>query len=344
MAILVTGGAGYIGSHTVLALLERGDDVVVLDNLSNASVEAIHRVEKLTGAKTTFVKGDLLDRTGLRHLFRAHTISAVIHFAALKAVGESSRLPLEYYKNNIVGAIILLEEMRYAGVWNFVFSSSATVYGASAPVPYVETTSIGGTTSPYGTSKLMIELMLRDFAKSEPQFKAIALRYFNPVGAHHSGEIGEDPVGIPNNLLPYIAQVAIGRLEKLSIFGDDYDTPDGTCLRDYIHVVDLAEGHLKALDHLPKMEGYQAYNLGSGRGYSVLEMIAAFEKASGRTIPYERKARREGDLPAFWADPTLANKVLGWHTTRGIDEMMRDTWNWQSKNPFGYQSGDTRPE
>ncbi|MGD9425284.1 UDP-glucose 4-epimerase GalE [Pantoea sp. NSTU24] len=337
MAILVTGGAGYIGSHTVLALLQRGDDVVVLDNLCNASREAINRVEKLAGKKATFVEGDIRDRACLRDLFAANTISAVIHFAALKAVGESTRMPLEYYENNVAGTVVLLEEMRNAGVWNFIFSSSATVYGADAPVPYVETTPIGGTTSPYGTSKLMTEFVMRDFAKAEPNFKAIALRYFNPVGAHESGEIGEDPTGIPNNLLPYIAQVAIGRLEKLGVFGGDYDTPDGTCLRDYIHVVDLAEGHLKALDHLNKVEGYTAFNLGGGKGFSVLEMIKAFEKASGKAIPFEIKPRRDGDLPAFWADASLANTKLDWRVTRGIDEMMRDTWNWQSKNPNGFK-------
>ena len=246
-------------------------------------------------------------------------------------------MPLEYYENNVAGTVVLLEEMRAAGVWNFIFSSSATVYGADAPVPYVETTPIGGTTSPYGTSKLMIEFVMRDFAKADPNFKAIALRYFNPVGAHESGEIGEDPTGIPNNLLPYIAQVAIGRLEKLGVFGDDYDTPDGTAQRDYIHVVDLAEGHLKALDHLPKVTGYKAYNLGGGVGFSVLEMIKAFEKASGKAIPFEFKPRRDGDLPAFWADATLANNELDWRVTRGIDAMMRDTWNWQSKNPDGFK-------
>lgn len=337
MAILVTGGAGYIGSHTVLTLLERGDDVVVLDNLSNASRESVSRVEKLTGKTATFVEGDILDRACLRDLFTQHDISAVIHFAGLKAVGESTRMPLEYYQNNVTGTLVLLEEMRAAGVNQFIFSSSATVYGADAPVPYVETTPIGGTTSPYGTSKLMVELVLRDYAKANPELKAIALRYFNPVGAHESGQIGEDPNGIPNNLLPYIAQVAIGRLEKLGIFGDDYPTKDGTGVRDYIHVMDLAEGHLKALDHLPAISGYKAYNLGAGEGYSVLEMVKSFEKASGRPIPYQISPRRDGDLAAFWADATLADKELNWRVSRGIDEMMRDTWNWQSQNPNGYK-------
>jgi UDP-glucose 4-epimerase len=337
MAILVTGGAGYIGSHTVLALLQRGDDVVVMDNLSNASRESINRVEKLAGKKAIFVEGDILDRACLRDIFASNTISAVIHFAGLKAVGESTRKPLEYYENNVSGTVVLLEEMRNAGIYNFIFSSSATVYGANAPVPYVETTPIGGTTSPYGTSKLMVEQIMQDYAKADSQFKAIALRYFNPVGAHESGEIGEDPNGIPNNLLPYIAQVAIGRLEKVGIFGDDYPTKDGTGVRDYIHVVDLAEGHLKALDHLNQVQGYKAYNLGAGKGYSVMEMVKAFEKASGKPVPYEIKPRRDGDLAAFWADATLADKELDWRVSRGIDEMMRDTWNWQSKNPNGYR-------
>ncbi|MGE9549664.1 UDP-glucose 4-epimerase GalE [Erwinia amylovora] len=337
MAILVTGGAGYIGSHTVLTLLERGDDVVVLDNLSNASRESVNRVEQLTGKKAVFCEGDILDRACLRDLFARHDISAVIHFAGLKAVGESTRMPLEYYQNNVTGTLVLLEEMRAAGVNQFIFSSSATVYGADAPVPYVETTQIGGTTSPYGTSKLMVELILRDYAKANPDFKVIALRYFNPVGAHESGQIGEDPNGIPNNLLPYIAQVAIGRLEKLGIFGDDYPTKDGTGVRDYIHVMDLAEGHLKALDHLPAINGYKAYNLGAGEGYSVLEMVRAFEKASGRPVPYQISPRRDGDLAAFWADATLADKELNWRVSRGIDEMMRDTWHWQSHNPDGYK-------
>ena len=337
MAILVTGGAGYIGSHTVLSLLQRGSDVVVLDNLSNASREAVKRVEQLSGKSATFVEGDILDRACLRDIFASHAIDAVIHFAGLKAVGESTRKPLEYYQNNVTGSLVLLEEMRAAGVHQFIFSSSATVYGADAPVPYVETTPIGGTTSPYGTSKLMVEQILRDFAVAEPQFQIIALRYFNPVGAHESGLIGEDPNGIPNNLLPYIAQVAIGLLEKLGIFGGDYPTKDGTGVRDYIHVMDLAEGHLKALDHLPAISGYKAYNLGAGEGYSVLEMLQAFEKASGRAVPYEISPRRAGDLAAFWADASLADRELDFRVSRGIDQMMRDTWNWQSKNPNGYR-------
>ncbi|GAA3884504.1 UDP-glucose 4-epimerase GalE [Gibbsiella dentisursi] len=337
MAILVTGGAGYIGSHTVLALLARGEDVVVLDNLVNSSEESLHRVEQLAGKAPVFYQGDVQDAGCLSRIFTEHKISSVIHFAGLKAVGESTRKPLEYYQNNVAGTLVLLDAMRHAGVHKFIFSSSATVYGENAPVPYVETTPIGGTTSPYGTSKLMVEQILQDFAKAEPQFSIIALRYFNPVGAHESGLIGEDPNGIPNNLLPYIAQVAIGKLEKLGVFGGDYPTKDGTGVRDYIHVMDLAEGHLAAMDHVEKINGFRAYNLGAGVGYSVLDMVHAFEKASGVAIPYQVLPRRAGDLPAFWADANLAKKELGWEVQRGIDAMMRDTWNWQSKNPQGYK-------
>ena len=310
---------------------------MVLDNCSNASKGSVNRVEKLTGKTATFREGDILDRACLRDIFASHNISAVIHFAGLKAVGESTRKPLEYYQNNVTGTLVLLEEMRSAGVNQFIFSSSATVYGADAPVPYVETTPIGGTTSPYGTSKLMVEQILRDYAKANPEFKTIALRYFNPVGAHESGLIGADPNGIPNNLLPYIAHVAIGRLEKLGTSGDDYPTKDGTGVRDYIHVMDLAEGHLKALDHLPAISGYKAYNLGAGKGYSVLEMVKAFEKASGRPVPYQVSPRRDGDLAAFWADASLADSESDWRVSRGIDEMMRDTWNWKTNNPNGYR-------
>ncbi|MDW5501039.1 UDP-glucose 4-epimerase GalE [Pseudomonas lundensis] len=338
MAILVTGGAGYIGSHTVLALLERGDTVVVLDNLSNASQASLHRVEQLVGKATHFYQGDIRDSHCLNRIFSEHKITSVIHFAGLKAVGESTRKPLEYYQNNVAGTLVLLDEMRRAGVTQFIFSSSATVYGANSPVPYVETTPIGGTTSPYGTSKLMVEQILQDFSKAEPQFSIIALRYFNPVGAHESGMIGEDPNGIPNNLLPYISQVAIGKLDTLGIFGGDYSTEDGTGERDYIHVMDLAEGHLMAMDHLNKIEGFKAYNLGAGVGHSVLAMVKAFEKASGVKIPYQILPRRDGDLPAFWADANLAREELGWEVRRGIDEMMRDTWNWQKNNPQGYKS------
>ncbi len=337
MAILVTGGAGYIGSHTVLSLLERGDEVVVLDNLSNASEVSLDRVSEMADKDIIFYQGDVQDPECLQRIFDDHDISAVIHFAGLKAVGESARLPLEYYQNNVSGTLVLLEQMRRAGVHHFIFSSSATVYGVNAPVPFVETTPIGGTASPYGTSKLMVEQILADFAKAEPQFSIIALRYFNPVGAHESGRIGEDPHGIPNNLLPFIAQVAVGRQEKLNVFGNDYPTEDGTCVRDYIHVMDLAEGHLKAMDHLDAIKGYKAYNLGAGVGSSVLQMIKAFEKVSGKTIPYQIAPRREGDLPAFWADARLAEKELGWQAQRDLECMMRDTWRWQQNNPNGYQ-------
>jgi len=337
MAILVTGGAGYIGSHTVLSLLERGDEVVVLDNLCNASETSLDRVSELTDKDIVFYQGDVRDPDCLQRIFDDHEITAVIHFAGLKAVGESTHKPLEYYQNNVSGTLVLLEEMRRAGVHHFIFSSSATVYGVNAPVPYVETWPIGGTTSPYGTSKVMVEQVLADFAKAEPQFSIIALRYFNPVGAHESGRIGEDPNGIPNNLLPFIAQVAVGRRDKLQIFGGDYPTEDGTCKRDYIHVMDLAEGHLKAMDHLSAIKGFKAYNLGGGIGTSVLQMVKSFEQASGKTIPYVIAPRRDGDLPAFWADPSLAKQELGWAVSRDLDCMMRDTWNWQKNNPNGYK-------
>jgi len=338
MAILVTGGAGYIGSHTVLALLERGEDVVVLDNLSNSSEESLHRVAQLAGKTAVFIAGDIQDRHCLSQLFERHQITSVIHFAGLKAVGESTRKPIEYYQNNVAGTLILLEEMRNAGVQKFIFSSSATVYGTPEHVPLTETSRVGGTTNPYGTSKLMVELILQDFAKAEPQFSITALRYFNPVGAHESGMIGEDPNGIPNNLLPYIAQVAIGKLEKLSIFGNDYPTPDGTGIRDYIHVMDLAEGHLKAIDHIDDQKGFTVYNLGTGVGYSVLEMLNAFEKASGRKVAYQIVPRREGDIAECWSAPGLASEKLGWKATRNLESMMRDTWNWQKSNPQGYCS------
>ncbi|MEB6335153.1 UDP-glucose 4-epimerase GalE [Serratia rhizosphaerae] len=335
MAILVTGGAGYIGSHTVLALLERGEEVVVLDNLSNSSEESLHRVEQLTGKTAVFYQGDILDEQCLKRIFDAHQITSVIHFAGLKAVGESTRKPLEYYQNNVAGTLVLLQAMRDAGVHQFIFSSSATVYGTPEHTPLVETSRVGGTTNPYGTSKLMVEQILQDFAAAEPQFAITALRYFNPVGAHESGMIGEDPNGIPNNLLPYIAQVAIGKLEKLSVFGDDYPTADGTGVRDYIHVMDLAEGHLKAIDHIT--EGFTVYNLGTGKGYSVLEMVAAFEDASGRKVSYQIVPRRPGDIAECWSDPALAAEKLDWRAKRNLNEMMHDAWNWQKNNPQGYK-------
>ncbi|ALX94366.1 UDP-glucose 4-epimerase [Serratia fonticola] len=338
MAILVTGGAGYIGSHTVLALLERGEDVVVLDNLSNSSEESLHRVEQLAGKAAVFYQGDIQDAECLHRIFDGHRISSVIHFAGLKAVGESTRKPLEYYQNNVSGTLVLLDEMRRAGVHQFIFSSSATVYGTPEQVPLVETSRVGGTTNPYGTSKLMVEQILQDFAKAEPEFSITALRYFNPVGAHESGRIGEDPNGIPNNLLPYVSQVAIGKLEKLSIFGDDYPTPDGTGVRDYIHVMDLAEGHLKAIDHIDDQKGFTVYNLGTGKGYSVFDMLRAFEKASGRKVAYQIVPRRDGDIAECWSNPGLAAEKLGWYAERDLETMMRDAWNWQDNNPQGYGS------
>lgn len=338
MAILVTGGAGYIGSHTVLTLLEKGEDVVVLDNLVNASAVALDRVETLTGKTVTFCQGDVCDAGTLREIFARHNISAVIHFAGLKSVGESVRKPLDYYHNNLTGSLVLLAEMRRAGVTKLIFSSSATVYGQPEQIPLVETSRTGGTTNPYGTSKLMVEQVLQDFALAEPDFTIIILRYFNPVGAHPSGMIGEDPNGIPNNLMPYIAQVAIGKLEKVAIFGDDYPTKDGTGVRDYIHVMDLAEGHLKAIEHIDRHQGVAVYNLGTGVGYSVLEMLHAFEQASGRKIPYEVVPRRPGDIAECWSDPSLAKTGLDWQATRNLDVMMEDAWRWQSSNPQGFQS------
>lgn len=336
MAILVTGGAGYIGSHTVLALLERKEQVVVLDNLVNASAVSLQRVAAITGKQPAFYHGDIMDRTMLKRIFQEHTITCVIHFAGLKSVGESVAKPLEYYQNNLSGTLVLLDETRRAGVRQFIFSSSATVYGTPEQVPLRETSRVGGTTNPYGTSKLMVEQILQDFAKADPSFSISILRYFNPAGAHPSGQIGEDPHGIPNNLMPYIAQVAIGKLEKLAIFGDDYPTPDGTGVRDYIHVMDLAEGHLKALDHIHTSTGVEVYNLGTGVGYSVLQMLHAFERASGRKIAYQITPRRPGDIAECWADVSLAAEKLDWKAQRGLEEMIRDAWNWQSNNPHGY--------
>lgn len=336
MAILVTGGAGYIGSHTVVELLNGHDEVVVLDNLSNSSALALKRVEQITGKSLVFYQGDVLDRKLLQQIFQQHQIKSVIHFAGLKAVGESVQKPIEYYMNNVTGSLVLVDEMRKAGVWNLVFSSSATVYGDPAVVPITENCAVGGTTNPYGTSKLMVEQMLADTVKAIPQFSMIILRYFNPVGAHSSGLIGEDPSGIPNNLLPYISQVAIGKLPKLSVFGSDYATHDGTGVRDYIHVVDLAIGHLKALARHQDDPGLHIYNLGTGQGYSVLDMVKAFEQANQIAIPYQLVARRPGDIATCYSDPTLAKQQLGWVAERDLATMMKDTWNWQQKNPQGY--------
>ncbi len=335
--ILITGGTGYIGSHTMLALLQNGYDVVVLDNLCNSSAESLSRVRLLTGRVPKFVEGDIRDRTVLNGLFADQSIEAVLHFAGLKAVGESVAYPLRYYDNNVQGSQVLLQACADAGVFNFVFSSSATVYGEPAEMPISEACPVGKSTNPYGRTKQMVEDMLRDLAASDPRWRIAILRYFNPVGAHESGLIGEDPNGIPNNLLPYIARVAVGKLSELAVFGNDYPTPDGTAVRDYIHVVDLAEGHLCALEALKDRIGAHVWNLGTGQGYSVLEMVRAFEAASGKTVPYRVAPRRPGDIPICCADPATAERALGWKARRGLDEMMRDVWRWQSMNPDGYR-------
>ena len=337
MKVLVTGGAGYIGSHTVLELLESGYEVVVLDNLCNSSAESLWRVSELTGKDIAFVNGDIRDSACLNELFDQHEVDAVIHFAGLKAVGESVQKPIEYYDNNVVGTLRLLEAMKRADVSRLVFSSSATVYGTNAQPPYDESMPTGGTTNPYGSSKFMVEQVLRDFSVAHENASIALLRYFNPIGAHPSGRIGEDPLGIPNNLMPFIAQVAVGKREKLSIFGNDYPTEDGTCRRDYLHVVDLAKGHVSALDWLQEHRGAEAFNLGTGSPLSVLEMVNSFERVTGVAIPYEFAARRAGDLPEFWADAGRAERELGWKAELDVDSMMRDTWRWQSQNPDGYQ-------
>ncbi len=340
MSILVSGGAGYIGSHTCVELLEAGYDIVVADNLCNSSAEAVRRVEKITGKPAPFVEAELCDRGQVEALFdRYPDISAVIHFAGLKAVGESVRKPLEYYSNNLGSTLNLLHVMRERGVRDFVFSSSATVYGSSAPVPYREELPTGDTTNPYGTTKLFIERILTDLCAADPSWNVALLRYFNPIGAHPSGLIGEDPNGIPNNLMPYIAQVAVGKLDKVHVYGDDYPTADGTGVRDYIHVVDLARGHVAALRKLAEGCGLFICNLGTGHGYSVMDVLHAFEKACGKTLPYVVDPRRAGDLPAFWADPARAKRELGWEAQYGIEDMCASSWKWQSMNPDGYPKG-----
>ena len=336
MAILVTGGAGYIGSHTCVELLEKGYEIVVFDNLSNASQESIVRTEKITGKKVPFIKGDIRNREDLHAAFRAYPIDAVIHFAGLKAVGESVAHPLKYYDNNVHGTTVLCEVMASHGCRSIVFSSSATVYGDPHTTPIKEDFPLQAT-NPYGRSKLFIEEILRDLHTSDNRWKVILLRYFNPVGAHASGLIGEDPNGIPNNLMPFISQVAIGKREYLSVFGDDYDTHDGTGVRDYIHVVDLAQGHLKALEKIETIDEVLAVNLGTGEGYSVLDMVKAFEKASGKKVPYRIAPRRSGDIAKCFADPSYAKEILGWEATRDIEAMCQDTWRWQSQNPNGYE-------
>ena len=336
MKILVTGGAGYIGSHTCLELLRSGFDVVVVDNLSNSSEESLRRVQEITGKTLEFHKVDLLNKTHLVKVFDKHQFDSVIHFAGLKAVGESVNIPLKYYHNNLTGTVTLCEVMAKYNVKNIVFSSSATVYGEPHTVPITEDFPTSAT-NPYGRTKLFIEEILKDLYVSDNYWNVVLLRYFNPVGAHHSGRIGEDPKGIPNNLMPFISQVAVGKLKELSVFGNDYPTTDGTGVRDYIHVVDLALGHVRALQKLIGQSGVHIYNLGTGRGYSVLEMISAFEKVSGRKIPYRIIDRRPGDIAECYADPSKAEQDLGWRTERGIEDMCADTWRWQSQNPKGFE-------
>jgi len=336
VAILITGGAGYIGSHTCVELLEAGYEIVIVDNLSNSSYISLNRVAEITNKPFTFYQMDLMDRTGLEGVFNKHTIDAVIHFAGLKAVGESVLLPLSYYHTNITSTLILCEVMKKFGVHKLVFSSSATVYGRPEQVPIAEGSRLGAT-NPYGRTKLMLEQILQDLAESNEHWGISILRYFNPIGAHRSGRIGENPNGIPNNLMPYISQVAVGKLSKVNIFGDDYPTIDGTGVRDYIHVVDLVKGHLLALEKIMGKSGVDIYNLGTGRGYSVFEMIAAFEKVSGRSISYTVTDRRPGDIAICYANTMLANEELNWVATLGIEEMCADSWRWQYLNPNGYE-------
>ncbi|MEL4428502.1 MULTISPECIES: UDP-glucose 4-epimerase GalE [Shewanella] len=336
MTILVTGGAGYIGTHTVVELLNAGSEVIVLDNLSNSSIEALNRVERITSKSVTFYQGDILNKALLQKVFSDHNIDAVIHFAGLKAVGESVAKPLKYYENNVTGTLILCQVMAEFKVKNLVFSSSATVYGDPASLPITEDFPTGAT-NPYGQSKLMVEHILADLHHSDPSWNIARLRYFNPVGAHASGLIGEDPNDIPNNLMPFIAQVAVGKREALSVFGNDYPTHDGTGVRDYIHVVDLALGHLKALEKLATKPGLVTYNLGTGQGYSVLDMVKAFEKACGKSIAYQIAPRRPGDIAACYANPDHAKTDLGWQATHSLEDMANSSWHWQSTNPNGYK-------
>ena len=338
MTILVTGGAGYIGSHTCIELINAGYDVVVLDNLCNSSKESLKRVEKIVGKEVPFYEADIRDAEAMNAIFAKEKIDAVIHFAGLKAVGESVAKPLEYYDNNINGTLVLCDAMRKAGVKNIIFSSSATVYGDPAFIPITEECPKGQCTNPYGWTKSMLEQILTDFHTADSEWNVVLLRYFNPVGAHKSVTIGEDPKGIPNNLMPYITQVAVGKREFLGVFGDDYDTPDGTGVRDYIHVVDLADGHVKALKKIEEKAGVCVYNLGTGNGYSVLDMVKAFSKACGKDLPYKILDRRPGDIATCYADPAKAKAELGWEAKRGLDEMCEDSWRWQSSNPNGYNA------
>lgn len=340
MTILVTGGAGYIGSHTCIALCAAGYDILVLDNLCNSSLESIRRAERLTGQAIRFLEGDIRDAHRLSHCFQRFDIEAVIHFAGLKAVGDSTTQPLSYYENNVAGTLTLLQAMEQANCRQLVFSSSATVYGDPDTVPIVETAPLRAT-NPYGQTKLMIETILQDLSRSDERWRIALLRYFNPVGAHPSGQMGEDPKGVPTNLVPYMTQVAVGRLEQLSIFGNDYDTTDGTGVRDYIHVLDLAEGHVKALAHLSEQAPCEAYNLGTGVGYSVLDLVRSFRAVTGIDIPYVFSDRRPGDIARCFACPTKAMLKLGWQATRSLDDMMRDAWRWQTANPDGYAQAAT---
>ena len=335
MSVLVTGGAGYIGSHTCISLIEEGHDIVVVDNLINSSEESIRRVESLTGRDVPFYPIDLRDEEALSAVFRDHSVDSVIHFAGLKAVGESCEKPLLYYQNNIASTCVLCQVMHNHGVFDIVFSSSATVYGEPDSVPIPEEAPVAPF-NPYGRIKLMIEEILADLHRADPRWNCVLLRYFNPIGAHPSGQIGEDPSDIPNNLMPYICQVAVGKLERLSVFGDDYPTEDGTGVRDYIHVMDLAEGHVRATEKMRESPGVTVYNLGTGRGYSVLEILRAMERASGRSIPYRITERRPGDISVCYADPSRAKRELGWTAHKGLEDMCRDAWNWQSQNPGGY--------
>ncbi|MGR5361371.1 UDP-glucose 4-epimerase GalE [Vibrio mediterranei] len=335
MNVLVTGGAGYIGSHTCVQLINAGMTPVIFDNLYNAKAAVLDRIEKVSGTRPTFVQGDVRDKSALLEVLQTHNINSVIHFAGLKAVGESVEKPLEYYDNNVNGTLVLVDAMREAGVKHLVFSSSATVYGDPASVPITESFPTSAT-NPYGRSKLMVEECLTDFQKANPDWTITLLRYFNPVGSHPTGEMGEDPQGIPNNLMPFVSQVAVGRRDFLSVFGNDYPTPDGTGVRDYIHVMDLADGHISALKTLNNQKGLHVYNLGTGNGSSVLDMVKAFELASGKQVPYKIVERRPGDIAECWADPSKANKDLGWVATRSLQDMTTDGWKWQSQNPEGY--------
>lgn len=336
--ILLTGGAGYIASHTAICLLEAGFEVVALDNFSNSSAESVRRVEQLTAKKVTLIQGDIRDEAALHSLFTNHSIAAVIHFAGLKAVGESTEKPLEYYDNNVAGTVTLCRVMAAHGVKQLVFSSSATVYGDAKVMPIREDAPRSAT-NPYGQSKLMLEYILEDLQKSDPEWRIAVLRYFNPVGAHFSGLIGEDPNGPPNNLMPFISQVAVGKRPQLAVFGDDYPTVDGTGVRDYIHVMDLADGHVKALQYLQNHQGFVAVNLGTGQGYSVLQMVQAFSEANNVAVPYQIVARRPGDIAVCYADPAYAKAVLGWQAHRSLTDMVRDAWRWQQQNPNGYSTG-----